>query len=158
MRKSAERGNPDACFQLGTLYEAGRVVETDMVQALHWFRMASDHGHPMAQYQLGMMFLEGRGAPQNFHQAAALLTRAAEKKHAVAQYYLATLYHSGQGVPEDVQQAYVWSSLAVACGCRLAEAEALRDQLAKQLPAMQLREAQRESSLFFEQWQLQLER
>lgn len=85
-----------------------------------------------------------------------MLTRAAEKKHGVAQYHLATLYHTGQGVPLDMQQAYVWSSLAVACGCRMPEAEALRDRLAKELPTVQLKEAQRESSLFFEQWQLQL--
>ena len=129
-------------------------MDPDLQQAVYWLRQAAEQGHARALYQLGLMFLQGRGAPQNYHQAAAYLSRAGELGHALAQYQLATLYHKGQGVPQDSQQAYVWSSLAVAAGCRLSEAEALRDTLAKQLPTGQLRVAQREAALFFEQWQL----
>lgn len=59
-------------------------------------------------------------------------------------------------MPQDNQQAYVWSSLAAAGGCRLSEAQQLRDNMARLLNAAQLIEAQREATLFFEQWQMQV--
>ena len=154
-RQAAELGHSDAQYNLAMLYETGRIVELDYQQAASWYRLAVDQGHANAQFQLGLMFQEGRGAPQNFHQAAALFSRAAEQGHALAQYNLACLYQQGVGVPQDNQQAYVWSSLAVAGGCRQSEAQSLRDNMARLLNSAQLVEAQREATLFFEQWQLQ---
>ena len=68
----------------------------------------------------------------------------------MAQFSLATLYQQGHGVPQDSQQAYVWSSLAVAAGCNRAEAEALRDSMARAMSPAQLVEAQQEAASFYE--------
>ncbi len=42
-------GTPDALFELGLMYCAGRDVELDLVEAHKWFNLAAMRGNPEAK-------------------------------------------------------------------------------------------------------------
>ena len=48
----AEQGNPSAQYDLGVLYEKGRGVAKDEVEAATWYRKAADQGYEQAQRAL----------------------------------------------------------------------------------------------------------
>ena len=47
------------------MYEKGRGVRKDYVQAVQWYRKAAEQGNAKAQYNLGLMYANGKGARQN---------------------------------------------------------------------------------------------
>ena len=50
---AAQGGQPDALFELGLMYCAGRDVNVDLVQAHKWFNLAAMRGNEEAkQYRL----------------------------------------------------------------------------------------------------------
>jgi TPR repeat protein len=67
------------------LYDDGRGVPQDNLQAASWYRKAAEQGNADAQYSLGRLYYEGRGVPQDYAQAAAWHRKAAEQGDAVAQ-------------------------------------------------------------------------
>jgi TPR repeat protein len=66
----AEDGHPNAQYQLGALYAAGRGVAQDDAAALRWFRGAAEQGFAPAQFNLAAMYYEGRGVAQDHVRAA----------------------------------------------------------------------------------------
>ncbi len=46
---AAEGGQPDALFELGLMYCAGREVELDLVEAHKWFNLAAMRGNEEAR-------------------------------------------------------------------------------------------------------------
>jgi len=48
VRRDADRGDVEALFQLGIIYETGDGVEEDVDAALHWLQAAGDAGHRSA--------------------------------------------------------------------------------------------------------------
>ena len=46
---AAAGGTPDALFELGLMYCAGRDVELDLVAAHKWFNLAATRGNPDAR-------------------------------------------------------------------------------------------------------------
>ena len=71
-RAAAEKGNPEAEYQLGLLYEKGCGVEKDYAKAVHWFQKAADKNHPMALYWLGWMYSSGLGVEKDYVEAKKL--------------------------------------------------------------------------------------
>jgi hypothetical protein len=62
----ANRGNANAQYMLGLMYEEGRRgVPRDYGEAAKWYRKAADQGHSEAQRNLAVMYREGRGVPQD---------------------------------------------------------------------------------------------
>lgn len=59
---AAEHGVADAQFTLGFMYEEGRGVEADNVEAVKWYRLAAEQGHERARVRLD--FLMGKGGGQ----------------------------------------------------------------------------------------------
>lgn len=51
------RGNGEAAFNLGILYEQGMGVEKDLSQALNFYLKAAEHGSRAGAYQVGLMHL-----------------------------------------------------------------------------------------------------
>lgn len=112
-----------AQFNLGVIYEEGRGVPKDAIEAAKWYRLAAEQGHAGAQAGLAAMYADGRGVAKDeaealhwFHKAAeqghvdALmhLRAAAEQGSAVAQDYLAQMYEHGRGVAKDEVEAEKW--------------------------------------------------
>ena len=65
----ADRGDADAQFNLGLLYNKGKGVPQNYAEAMIWFRKAAEQGHPVAKLNLGVMYAEGRGVQQDYVRA-----------------------------------------------------------------------------------------
>src|SRR5437867_6002601 len=56
---SAEKGDAAAQHQLGLVYEKGKGVETNTIEAAKWYRKAAEQGLAAAQFKLGLAYLKG---------------------------------------------------------------------------------------------------
>jgi uncharacterized protein len=59
------------------MYDMGRGVPQDYVEAMKWYRRAADQGDALAQNNLGLLDFNGNGVPQNYIQAHMWLSLAA---------------------------------------------------------------------------------
>jgi TPR repeat protein len=73
----AERGNAEASFNLGVLYEDGLGVSQDLAQALLHYETAAIAGSFKAQYRLGLLYFVGKTVPKDKTKAKHWLTKAA---------------------------------------------------------------------------------
>jgi GAF domain/Sel1 repeat/PilZ domain len=69
LRKLADRGDPDAQWQIGVRYHNGDGVPHDDAQAMQWFHRAAEQGNVTAEATLGAYYWAGRGVPQDLSQA-----------------------------------------------------------------------------------------
>ena len=70
LRERAENGDPEAQFNLGKNYEAGRGgLKKDYAEAERWYLRAADQGDPFAQASLALLFRFGKGVTQNYVEA-----------------------------------------------------------------------------------------
>lgn len=120
----------DAAYQRGDYATAARL-----------FRPLAEQGLAAAQSMLGIMYAEGWGVPQDFVEAVKWHRLAAEQGNVDAQYGLGFRYWAGRGVPQDYVLAHMWWNLAAAQGDDIAAGA--RDNLASQMTADQIAEAQR---------------
>ena len=65
--QAAERGNAQAQFSLGGMYDKGQGVHQDYAEAIRWYRKAAEQGNIKAQFNLGAMYANGHGVRRNFH-------------------------------------------------------------------------------------------
>ena len=75
--KIAKTGDDAAQNNLGFMYDNGRGVPQDDVEAVKWYRMAAEQGLASGQNNLGFMYANGRGVPQDHVEAYAWLSVAA---------------------------------------------------------------------------------
>ncbi len=61
----AQSGNAFAQNQLGVMYNRGRGVPQDYIEAIHWWQAAAEQGHAIAQCNLGIMYSYGQGVKQD---------------------------------------------------------------------------------------------
>jgi TPR repeat protein len=100
-QKAAEKGNAEAQYMLGQIYEDG--------------------GMGMAVPDSDGSYTDGRvvnfhPVPNDFGLAAKWYRMAAKQGNALAQNHLGLIYADGRGVPQDYAEAYFWLSLASANG------------------------------------------
>src|SRR5689334_16708263 len=57
-RALAEKGDPDAQFNLGQAYKLGRGVASDLKIAQGWYEKAAEQGHEEAQANLGLLLFQ----------------------------------------------------------------------------------------------------
>jgi len=112
----ARRGDVEAQYRLGWMYETGLGTEKNPFHAAKWYRQAAAQGHASAQYNLAIMYTQGRGMPRDDASAAIYLGKAAVLGHSKAQYDLAVLYQYGRGVAQDISKARYWFHRAAASG------------------------------------------
>lgn len=74
-----EKGNGQAGFNLGILYEDGLGVEQDNQKAIEYYEKAATAGSGKAQYRLGLLYSAGIKTPKNDTKAYKWLTAAAEQ-------------------------------------------------------------------------------
>jgi hypothetical protein len=115
-RPLAERGNAEAQYRIGRMYEFGQGYPQDKAQGLAWIRKAAAQNHADAQQELGVIYATGDGVKQDDVQAAAWFRKAATQGDATAQYNLGLLYAKGQGVEKDYAQAIAWWRKSAAQG------------------------------------------
>src|SRR5258708_31696245 len=68
-RSEAERGDAKAQDRLAMLYQQGKGVPQDNVEALKWLRKAAAQGDTRAKYGIGYMYYNGQGATRDYAEA-----------------------------------------------------------------------------------------
>ena len=127
-RPLAEKGDPDAQFNLGQAYRLGRGVPINLAAAKTWFERAASQGHVDAETTLGLLLF------QNGSQAEGLkwLKKAADQGEARALLVYGTALVNGDSVTQDPVLGYAYVSRAAAQG--LEPAKQTLDQLDQLLP------------------------
>lgn len=95
--RGAERGEPNAQYNLAICYFKGQGVPADAARAVVWLERAADSDDADAQYRLAKALRSGEGAAQNPGRAVELFHRAAEKGDARALNALGWAYCDGNG-------------------------------------------------------------
>ena len=146
----ARSGDAEAAHTLASMYYLGsNGIKQNYKIAYDGFRSAADRGNVNSEYTLGLMHLEGHGVLKDYNVAAEWFAIAASRGSSGAQLKLGRMYADGKGVKSDKIQAYKWFSLAAAGsgGSDLQrEATAEREHIARQMDALELAEAQRQSA------------
>jgi len=146
LRERAEQGDTAAQNNLGVCYLTGEGVIENKAEAIKWFRKAAERGDAKAQLNLGACYLTGDGVAPSKAEAALWFRKAAEQGLVSAQYNLGMCYLNGAGVPDDIGEAYKWFFLAGASGN--IQARTARTELAHQMTAAQMTEAEAEAKLW----------
>ncbi len=108
LRPVAERGDAEAQYRLGLMYEFGKGFAVDKAQSMAWLGKAATQGHASAELELGVIYATGDGVPQDNVKAVEWFRKAAIQGNATAQYNLGLMYAKGSGVRKDDVQAIAW--------------------------------------------------
>ena len=76
--RSAEKGYPQAMFNLGFMYSDAVEVEQDWEKARYWYSRAAEAGSTVALHRLGVILEEGRGCEPDPEGARGCYTKAFE--------------------------------------------------------------------------------
>ena len=85
LRRSAENGDRQAQLVLGYAYAQGERVETNLDEAIRWYRMAALRGDAAASFNLGMIYVF-RAVTLDFIILETLYTDGAKSGDALALY------------------------------------------------------------------------
>lgn len=77
----AERGDPAAQTNVGFMYDMGKGVAENNVEAVRWYRRAAEQGDNVAQYNLGTMYESGEGVEENLNEAESWYRKSAKQGH-----------------------------------------------------------------------------
>ncbi|WP_068080543.1 SPOR domain-containing protein [Novosphingobium rosa] len=104
----ADKGDPDAQFNLGQAYKWGKGVPQDLTRAEVLFAKAAAKGHTQAADNYGLLlFQRGQHA-----QAMPYLQAAADRGEKGALYLLGIAHFNGENVPKDWVRAYALETIA----------------------------------------------
>jgi len=106
--EAAERGSPEAQFQVGMAYATGRGRPRDDAAAAGWFARAARGGHPRGQAYYGMSLYRGIGGSPDRAEGVKWLSRAAEAGEREAQSALGVAYYEGGGIEVNYLDAEKW--------------------------------------------------
>ena len=116
-RPLAEKGDPDAQFNLGQAYRWGRGVPTSLAAAQTWYERAAAQNQMDAQVILGLMLFQNGDHPSGLRWLKA----AAEKGEPRAMLVYGTALYNGDSVPQDAVLGYAYVSRAAAQGLQAAK-------------------------------------
>ena len=108
VRTKAEKGDAQAQFDLGFMYDEGKSVERDSTEATKWYRKAAEQGFAKAQLNLAAMYESGEGIPQDYKEAARWNLKASEQGITLAEVNMGRFYRDGKGVPTSATEAVRW--------------------------------------------------
>lgn len=125
---AAEKGDPDAQFNLAQAYKLGRGVTQDLAKAEQLFARAAAKGHLQAADNLGLlMFQRGERAG-----AMPYIKAASGRGDPRAHYVLGLAHFNGDGVAKNWERAYALVSLAQQAG--LPQATSALSQMDQYIP------------------------
>lgn len=108
LQQEADRGNPEAQYGLGVLYEKGlpdAKIPRDASQAFHWYSLSAQSGYAPSQNNLGFLYYTGRGTPKSEAEALRWYEKASQQGNSMAQYNLGAMYFHGHEVAKDLKKA-----------------------------------------------------
>lgn len=148
LRRAALKGAAPAQYDLGKLYEQGRGVDQDMIEARNLIAKAAAAGHVGAMYDLALFMAEGEGGPLDEAGAVEWFSKAADHGFLDAQYNLGVMYAEGIGTQQDLAEALYWFELATRKGDSAAALEVRN--LTSRLPPETVREVMEAADVWSE--------
>ena len=130
-KKMADKGNAEAQFKVGEMYQTGRGVKKDTAAASEWFKKAQSNGHTEAGYRLLYLRIQKQGLTAENKVAAKEISTKAKSGDGISQYYLGMMYHHGVGLTKNYDKALQWYKKAELKGVTAAEQGRLDVQTAK---------------------------
>lgn len=120
---SAEQGNREAQYELGSAYYNGKHIPYDKKAARYWIKKAADQGHPKAINDLGTLVLhpEQKHISPDPELAFKLFQKAADLGESNAMTNLGDMYHDGITVPADKSLARKYYEMASKLGHKIAK-------------------------------------
>jgi TPR repeat protein len=116
VQKGVARGDAEAFFGVGTLYEGGLGRPIDFARAEENYQRAADLGSAKAAYQLGLLAEAGHGRPIDLFRAASYFKRAADLGFAPAMIRFGQMAGSGRGMLRDDTAALIAFTKALQLG------------------------------------------
>ena len=101
----AAQGDSAAQFNIGNMFDFGKGVKEDNVQAVYWYNKAAEQDNANAQYALGWMHENGEGVSVDLVKAYTWYKKAADQDHAAAQTNLGWMHENGKGVEKEYTRA-----------------------------------------------------
>lgn len=100
---AAKKGDIEAAYKLGLIYEKGEEVYRDLKIAAKWYRKAAQNGHAWAQVAIGHLHAIGRGTTRSQTKAREWFSKAtSQRKDMDVLAQVAELYYHGFG------EGYQW--------------------------------------------------
>ncbi|MDH5424794.1 MAG: hypothetical protein OEY29_07375 [Gammaproteobacteria bacterium] len=121
-QKMAEKGNLNAQYKLGLMYEIGRGVARDAAKATLWYEKSSAKGYIASKHRLVYLGIKKRGFADKDRKWLTSLKKDAGKADGAVLYLLAELHETGTGFKKDLVQARKYYMQAKATGNLDAEA------------------------------------
>ncbi|MDR0901625.1 MAG: sel1 repeat family protein [Opitutaceae bacterium] len=113
LKKAAEAGDPEACFELGQMYLAGAgPLEKNITRGLLNLETAAARGHANAAFRLGKIYADGELTPNNPEASLKYYRIAANAGVSEARHNLGAAYATGRGVKRDYAEGLAWLILA----------------------------------------------
>jgi hypothetical protein len=94
IKQRAETGEPQAQYNLGTMYALGQGAGRNFAQAAAWLSKAAAHGHAQAQANLGLLLLNGARTKVQWRNAERWLRKASDQGSDYAKTALLLMRHS----------------------------------------------------------------
>lgn len=110
------QGDAEGRYLMGELYEEGEVVERDMDEAMHLYRLAAEQGFAKAQHRLGYKYFMGTDCELNLSEGVHFMCLAAEQGNVMSLFGLGMAYLAGRGVERNVELALEYFRRSAAGG------------------------------------------
>lgn len=123
--KLAKKGNAEAEFKVGEMYETGFGVKKDMKQAHLWVNKAAAQGLEAANFKLTYWNIQKNGLKGGNKKKYTEITSKAKDGNLQAMYYVGMMYAHGVGVKKNYDKALDWLNKATFGGVLAAEREAV---------------------------------
>ena len=101
MLVNAEKGQPEAMLNVGTLYEQGLGAPKNFTNALQWYEKAAFAGAAEGYFRMGGCYEIGMGAVADMAKAVSFHEKAAAMGSPQALHKMASLHFLGKGVPKN---------------------------------------------------------
>lgn len=111
--EAAERGNINAAYKLGCMYEFG-IVERDIYKAVKYFTTASEAGMPLAAYHLSLLYQQPDVC--NYHKAFKYAKTSAERGVPEGEFVFGCMLLIGRGCQSDRHEAVRYLNMAAEHG------------------------------------------
>lgn len=111
LRPEAKKGDADAMYYVGRMYQAGWGVKKDLSTAMEWFEKAAKADQVDAQKEYGAALALGDGVEQDMQRGLKWLMIAAERGHDGARAYVTNLtkHIPKSTILESRRAAYEWT-------------------------------------------------
>lgn len=131
LKKFAERGDPQACFQLADLLLEGIELPKDVNQAAALFQQAANGGMANGWFRLGKIHHDGLAGEKDYGRALEYFALAARAGVAEAQHNLGAMFVSARGGRRNYVEGLAWLIVSAKAGVGQDAVEQVRARLAK---------------------------